>query len=178
MLYADDTIIMAENPYQLQLALNSLNDYCTTWKLKINISKSKIIRFTKRRTPNFRYEWKLNGEIVELVESYVYLGTTISFNGKFNGAMEKQITQANRALFAIKSKKDKFNLPADIMLDLFDKMILPILLYGCEIWGFADLEPIELFFRKFLRYILKANNQTANCMVYGETGKLHLKSLI
>ena len=48
LLYADDTIIMAENPYQLQLALNALNEYCQTWKLKINISKTKIIRFVKK----------------------------------------------------------------------------------------------------------------------------------
>ena len=56
------------------------------------------------------------------------------------------------------------------MLDLFDKMILPILLYGCEIWGFENLDNIEVFYRKFLKYILKVNQQTPNCMVYGETG--------
>ena len=176
LLYADDTIIMAENPYQLQLALNALNAYCQTWKLKININKTKIIRFTQKRCPSFNYDFWLNGEKVELVETYVYLGTTISFNGKFKGAIEKQIMQANRALFAIKSKKEKYNLPTDIMLDLFDKMIFPVLSYGCEVWGFekTDVDRIEVFYRKFLKYILKANNQTANCMVYGETGKLPL----
>ncbi len=84
--------------------------------------------------------------------------------------------QTNRALFAIKSKKENYNLPTDIMLDLFDKIIFPVLSYGCEVWGFEknDIERIEVFYRKFLKYILKANNQTANCMVYGETGKLPL----
>ena len=178
LLYADDTIIMAENPYQLQLALNALNEYCQTWKLKINISKTKIIRFAQKRSPNFNYDFWINGEKVELVEKYVYLGTTISFNGKFKGAMDKQITQANRALFAIKSKKDQYNLPTDIMLDLFDKMILPILLYGSEVWGFENVERIEVFFRKFLKYTLKATSQTTNCMVYGETGKLPLNIII
>ena len=37
LLYADDTIIMAENPTDLQLALNALSDYCNTWKHKINL---------------------------------------------------------------------------------------------------------------------------------------------
>ena len=41
LLYADDTIIMAENPYQLQLTLNALNKYCQTWKLMINLNKTK-----------------------------------------------------------------------------------------------------------------------------------------
>ena len=60
-------------------------------------------------------------------------------------------------------------------------MILPILLYGSEIWGFETekkLESIEVFFRKFLRYILKVNDQTANCMVYGETGRTPLELTI
>ena len=64
------------------------------------------------------------------------------------------------------------------MLDLFDKMILPILLYGCEIWGFENLESIEIFYRKFLKYILKVNRQTTNCMVYGETGRTPLNVII
>ncbi|MCP4163756.1 MAG: hypothetical protein GY760_27160, partial [Deltaproteobacteria bacterium] len=59
-------------------------------------------------------------------------------NGKFTEAIEKQMNQAHRALFGLKSKKEKFNLPIDIVLDLFDKLILPILLYGCEIWGFGN----------------------------------------
>merc|ERR1712013_769956 len=99
----------------------------------------------------------LNDEKVEVVESYVYLGTTFSSNGKFSEAIEKQINQAHRALFVIKSRKDKYNLPLDIVLDLFDKMILPVLLYGCEIWGLEKLEKlenIEIFHRKFLKYIL------------------------
>ena len=57
-------------------------------------------------------------------------------------------------------------------------MILPILLYGCEIWGFENLEIIEIFYRKFLKYILKVNSQTNDCMVYGETGRTPLHILI
>ena len=140
--------------------------------------RQKIIRFSSGKPKKTIQVFWLNGKIVELVESYIYLGTTIHYNGKFTDAMEKQINQAHRRLFVIKSKKEKYNLPIDIVLDLFDKMILPILLYGCEIWGFENLESIEVFYRKFLKYILKVNSQTANCMVYGETGRTPLDVLI
>ena len=178
LLYADDTIIMAESPNELQLSLNAVSDYCQTWKLKINISKTKIIRFDKMKLKTPVQVFWLNGEIVELVDSYVYLGTTVQSNGKFTEAIEKQMNQAHRALFGLKSKKEKFNLPIDIVLDLFDKLILPILLYGCEIWGFETLDNIEIFYRKFLKYILKVNDQTTNCMVYGETGRSPLSIII
>ena len=87
LLYADDTIIMAESPNEMQLALNAVNDYCQTWKLKINIDKTKIIRFSKQKPQIPVQEFWLNGEKVELVDSYVYLGTTIQANGRFTEAM-------------------------------------------------------------------------------------------
>ncbi|CAL4162031.1 unnamed protein product, partial [Meganyctiphanes norvegica] len=52
LLFADDTVILAESANELQLALDALQDYCRIWKLKINVDKSKIIRFSKRRTKN------------------------------------------------------------------------------------------------------------------------------
>ena len=71
-----------------------------------------------------------------------------------------------------------YDLPIDIVLDLFDKMILPILLYGSEIWGYENLDSIEVFYRAFLRYILRLNKQTTNCMVYGEAGRKPLSIAI
>ena len=53
----------------------------------------------------------------------------------------------------------------------FDELILPILLYGCEVWGFEDLSHIKMFHSKFLRAILNVNQFTRNCMIYGETGR-------
>ena len=65
--------------------------------------------------------------------------------------------------------------PTDIMLDIFDGVIFPVLSYGCEIWEFkeTDIKRIEVLLSKFLKYILKANSQTTNCMVYGKTGRRH-----
>ena len=160
------------------MILNLFETRCKIVRRIINIDKTKIIRFSRGKPQKTIQVFLLNGEVVELVDSYIYLGTTIQFNGKFTDAIDKQINQAHRRLFVIKSKKEKFNLPIDIVLDLFDKMILPILLYGSEIWGFENLENIEIFYRKFLKYILKVNSQTPNCMVYGETGRTHLRVLI
>ena len=178
LLYADDTIVMAEDEIELQKGLDAVRDYCKLWNLKINVNKTKIIRFSKRKTPNNQYEFLLNGEKVEVVDDYVYLGTTVSYNGKYSNAIEKQVTQAKRALFGLQSKKEMYDLPFDIVLDLFDKMILPILLYGCEIWGYEDLQHIEVFYKKFLKETLRLNKQTTNCMVYGEAGRKPLNIIV
>ena len=65
LLYVDDTIIMAENQEDLQVALNAVGNYCEQWKLQVNVNKTKIIKFSKRKSkkfPNDQYDFCLNGE--------------------------------------------------------------------------------------------------------------------
>ena len=89
--------------------------------------------------------------------------------------MEKQIDQARKAMFSMLTKARRLQLPVDIQIDLFDKTVLPILLYGSEVWGSGNISDVEVFYRKFLKIILKVGKSTPNCMVYGETGKLPLQ---
>ena len=70
------------------------------------------------------------------------------------------------------------NLPVDMQCDLFDKLIVPIALYGCEVWGLKYMETIEQFHRKFLKQLLKVSKYSANCMVYGELGRQKLQHVI
>ena len=115
---------------------------------------------------------------LDVVSDYVYLGTKFNYNGSFNKAIAKQVNQAKRALYSLKTKALKLNLPVDIQCELFDKMIVPILLYGCEVWGFQKLDAIESFHKKFLKNLLRVNKSTANCMAYGELGRTSLESVV
>ena len=56
LLYADDTIILAESPEDLQSDLNCVYNYCKDWNLTVNTSKTKVMIFSKGKTrnnPNF-----------------------------------------------------------------------------------------------------------------------------
>ena len=61
-------------------------------------------------------------------------------------------------------------LPTDLQRDLFNKMVQPILLYGKEVWGYANLDVLQRVVLKFLKIILNIKTSTPNFMVYGETG--------
>ncbi|MEW8544526.1 MAG: hypothetical protein AB2693_13435, partial [Candidatus Thiodiazotropha sp.] len=78
--------------------------------------------------------------------------------------------QANKALFALLKKAQSLQLPYDIQLDLFDKTIKPILLYGAEVWGYGDCTVLERIHLKFLKYIFKLKKSTPSYMIYGELG--------
>jgi len=77
LMYADDIIIMAEMPEDLQLGLNIIEQYCNKWKLKLDKNKTKIIVFRKggllRRNLKFYYD---NNEI-EVGSSFTYLGIVL-----------------------------------------------------------------------------------------------------
>ena len=105
LLYADDTIILAENEKVLQLALEKVHQYYTMYKLSGNIAKRKILVFSKiRRVRSFKYGF----DIIEVVSDYVYLGITMNYNNKFDKAMKKQLDQGRKAQFSllVKAKKN------------------------------------------------------------------------
>ena len=78
-----------------------------------------------------------------IVDSYNYLDINFSYNGTMYSKKPQVIEQAIKAMYAIFRKARGHSLPVDIQLKLFDCLVLPILLYYCEIWGFEKLEDIE-----------------------------------
>ena len=149
----------------MQKALNAVSDYCSQWNLTVNTSKTKIVIFSRgkvRRYPDFVF----GSDKLDVVDEYVYLGVKFNYNGKYKKMIQKQITQARKALYCMLAKARK------LQCQLFDNIVLPVLLYyGSEVWGYEDLLQIEVFHRKFLRLILHVNRCTPDCMIYGETGR-------
>ena len=73
-------------------------------------------------------------------------------------------------MYSLIRKARPLLLPIDLQIELFDKMVKPILLYGSEVWGFGDLDILERTLLKFLKIILSMKSSTPNFMGYGETG--------
>ena len=57
------------------------------------------------------------------------------------------------------------------MFDLFDKMVLPVLTYGAEIWGIHSFKCIENVHIKFCKYLLGVSPNTVNAATLGECGR-------
>ena len=179
LLYADDTIIMAENENDLQLALNATVMYCNQWHLTVNTSKTKVVIFSRGKIRN-KPVFTFGENPLEIVFDYTYLGTTFNYNNSYKRAISKQVhvVRAKRAMYSMLVKSRKLCLPVDIQLKLFHQCITPILLYGCKVWGYENLDQIEVFHRNFLKKLLHVRNSTTNCMVYGETGETNLSCFI
>ena len=145
--------------------------------MEVNAEKTKIVVFSRgkiRKKPVFKF----GDREIDIEDSYVYLGTTFNYNGSFTNAIDKQIQQAKRAMYSLLAKARRLKLPIDIICHLFDSCIVPILLYGCEVWGHSNLKKLEAVQLSFYKQILRLNASTASCIVLGEVGRTKLETIV
>jgi hypothetical protein len=176
LLYADDIVIIAESLDDLQKGMDILKDYCERWKLTVNINKTKVMIFRKggRLPRNIRVMY--NGSEIEIVNKFTYLGIVFSCGGSFEHTYDALSGQALKAIFKMKQYLQKFTyIDIKHKIELFDKLIKPILCYGCEIWGMNKADKIENIHTHFLKNILGVKLQTQTNFVYGDLGRMPLK---
>lgn len=77
-MYADDIVILADDPEILENMINNLENYCNMWGMEVNLSKSQIMIFRKGGKMSVNESWKFNGEQFEIVKDYKYLGLTLT----------------------------------------------------------------------------------------------------
>ena len=143
-MYADATVIMAENEQDMQMIINLLNYYCNCNKLKVDINKTKMMVFarSKTRLNNIPTSKFVNIDLEE-VDDYIDLGICFNWNGSFVKAKKLLHYKASKAMYSLIQKGRRLNLPTDIMLKLFDSCLEPILVYGCEVWGYENVDIFE-----------------------------------
>ena len=172
LLYADDSVILSETRDGLQEGLDYLYDYCQRWKLTVNTEKTKVLVFARGGRLSFNDHWFYGDHMLEVVNKFCYLGVVFSTSGKFCIAQQTLAEQARKAIFALKNHTRQFyDLKPDLMCMLFDKMIVPILSYGSEIWGFDNADQVERVHVQFCKNILRLRQSTASYFVYGELGR-------
>ena len=73
LLYADDTVLMKNNVDGMQKTLNVFSEYCNTWKLQVNITKTNVVISSKSKvTQNTRF--MSDNKELDICESHNYWG--------------------------------------------------------------------------------------------------------
>ena len=172
LLYADDIVLFANSASELQDGLDLMSDYCKRWKLKINISKTKVMIFRKGGMLPRNLSFYYDDEPLEIVKKFNYLGIVFTTGGSFAEAQMTLAGQSQKAIFKMKKYLYKFTfLSPRHKLELFDKLITPILNYGCEVWGFIQANAIERVHLQFCKRLLGVKKTTQNDFIYGELGR-------
>ena len=104
---------MAESEQDLQTALDAVFSFCKLWYLELNISKTKVIIFS-RGTVRKHIKFAFDGTELEVIDQYTYLGVTFNYNNTFYKSIERQISQAKKAMFSLITKSRRLQVPIDI----------------------------------------------------------------
>ena len=171
LLFADDMVIFAKNPSELQSNIDKLSEYCDKWGLEVNVDKTKTMVFRKRGPLKLDELWTYKGKSVD---NFSYLGTLFHYTGSFAQNREYLSSKALKALNVLLVNCSKFRLSAKILCQLFDAFVGSILGYSCETWGKSKSKDIERIHLKFCKRILCVNNRSCNMAVYGELGRYPL----
>ena len=138
------------------------------------MKKSNIVVFKNGGNLKKCEKWYYKGVLLKVVtinKFYKYLGVVFNSCGTWTTAMNSNCSQANKAFFTLKRLVHKRfgNLPIHLWNQIYIK-VLPILLYGSEIWGVDDIPIIEKLNVNFCRFILGIGNTAPIVAVKGECG--------
>ena len=111
------------------------------------------------------------GQIIEIVNEFNYLGYVVSRGGTFQKAINFLADKAVRAMGTLFSTIKHIQIPFKMLFQLFDTYVKSVLNYSCESWGFSSADRCERVQRKFLKHILGVKMSTSNAALYGETGR-------
>ena len=108
-----------------------------------------IFRKGGRQTSKHFY---YNGKRVDIENKFNYLGIVFTPGGSFSEAQTTLSGQALKGFFKMIKYLHKFiDLSVSHRLNLFDRLIMPILNYGSEVWGFSSGMSIERVHMQFCK---------------------------
>ena len=149
--YAYDTTLMAESEEELKSLLMKVKEESEKVGLKINIQTTKIMASGPITS------WKIDGETVETVADFIFLGSKIIADGDYSHEIKRRLLLGRKVMTNLDSilKSRDITLPTKVRLVW--AMVFPVVMYGCEIWTKkkADSRRIDAFelwcWRRLLR---------------------------
>ena len=117
--------------------------------------------------------WFYDDMKMEVVNSYKYLGISLTTKLIFTYACEEQVCRGRKAVINILSKLYKLgNFSLDVFFKLFDALVQPIVLYGAEIWGVDNSSYVKVKLHLFaMKKMLGVGMRTPNDLINGELGR-------
>ncbi len=108
ILFADDIVLFTTNQLSLQAQLDAIYSYSVKWGLKINVNKTKICVFEKRKTVvNSEINLSINGKSIETVDDFTSLGINFTDTENMKNAVKMLQDQALKAYCSLLSIFDR-----------------------------------------------------------------------
>jgi len=167
LFFADDIVIMASSKEDLNKLLDIVSEYARKWRFEVNISKSKYMVFGKESK---RTKIKLNGEELERVECYKYLGFDIDSKLNWKSHCTRLLNSARKRFYLMYSFQSFRRISLRSAIYAWNMLVKPKFEYGFELWYTKRIHSFECFQREVGKKLLRISSKTTNEAVLGELG--------
>ena len=142
---------MAESEEELKSLLIKVKEESEKVGLKLNIQKTKIMASSPITS------WQIDGETVETVWDFIFLGSKITADGDCSHEIKRCFLLGRKVMTNLDSifKSRDITLPTKV--HLVKAMVFPVVMYGCESWTIkkAEHRRIDAFELWFWRRLLR-----------------------
>ena len=122
--YADDTTLMAESEEEPKNLL--MKEKSEKVSLKLNIQKTKIMASSPITS------WQIDGETVETVDDFIFLGSKISVDGDCSHKIKRCLLLGRKVMTNLDSILKSRDIVFPTKGHLVKAMVFPVVMYGCE----------------------------------------------
>ena len=149
--YADDTILMAEREEELKSLLLKVKEESKNVGLKLNIQKTKIT------ASSTIISWQIDGEIVETVADFIFLGSKITSDDDCGNEIKRRLLLGRKIMTTLDSILKSRNVTLPTKVCLVKAMVFPVVMYGYENWTIkkAEHQRIDAFELRYWRRLLR-----------------------
>ena len=172
--YADDIVLVGGSIEELQNIVNRVHEASSQAGLYLNTSKTKVMKIIRVPLQNEQSNISVNGQDIENVKDFVYLGAMITENYDDSKGIKRRITIAKNAMISlvkIFGKTDQFQL---LQRKDLPSLVFGIATYGSECWILktTDKKKINSFELWCYRLLLRINwtDTKSNQYVLGKIG--------
>jgi hypothetical protein len=172
---ADDVNLVGENIDTIQRNTKALLDASREVGLEANAEKITYMLKSRCQKADQRQSVKLGNRSFESVAKFRYLGTTLTDQNCIHEEIKSRLNSGNACYHSVQGLLSSRQLSRNVKVKIYKTIILPVVLYGCEIWSLTLREEhrLRVFENRVLRRIFLPKRDE----VTGEWRKLHNEEL-
>ena len=139
--YADDITLMEESEEELERLLLKVKEESEKVCLKLNIQKTKIMASGPITS------WEIDGEAVETVSDFIFLGSKITADSEDSHEIKRCLLLERKAMTNLDSILKSRDITLPTKVHTVKAMVFPLVMYGCECWTMkkAECQRIDAF---------------------------------
>ena len=107
--------------------------------LKLNIQKTKIM------ASGPIISWEIDGETVETVTDFIFLGSKITADGDCSHEIKRHLFLGRKVMTNLDSILKSRDITSSIKVPLVKAMVFPVVMYGCESWTLKKAERRRIY---------------------------------